>query len=180
MEPVFYEFYPKNSRRIGVLQFYGNEDLFPLSGNAVKDWDIPTINLEDGEYAHYFFGPGGNPVVSEELKELLEQYVEDFSIINFLPVNIVSNEYGDKIYYIVHFNRNMDVINEASTVYVSSTGSIIKVSLDYNKVKNQDIINTSRLKNDLIISSRIKKEMVKKKLNSGIEFLPIYCGNYEG
>ena len=74
----------------------------------------------------------------------------------------------------------MDVIDEASTVYVSSTGSIIKVSLDYNKVKNQDIINTSRLKNDLIISSRIKKEMVKKKLNSGIEFLPIYCGNYEG
>ena len=118
MEPVFYEFYPKNSRRIGLLQFYGNEDLFPLSGNAVKDWDIPTINLEDGEYAHYFFGPGGNPVVSEELKELLEQYVEDFSIINFLPINIVSNEYGDKIYYIVHFNRNMDVIDEASTVYV--------------------------------------------------------------
>lgn len=144
----------------------------------IRNWVIPSLDLKYGEYLHYLFGPNITHIVSEELKNLFVQYVHDDSLIEFLPVNIISPEYGNKTYYIVNFNRACDVIDKNVTVYVPGTDSIIKVGLDYQKVKNLDVFNAHPYGNDLIISEKVKSEMRKRKLISGVEFLPLYCGNY--
>ena len=87
-----------------------------------------------------------------------------------------SKEYGDKQYYIVHFKKIYDVIDEENTVY-DSNGWIIKLRVDYAKVKNLHVFNSQPIINDLIVSTKLYKEIKKRKLNFGVTFGPIYCLN---
>lgn len=116
-------------------------------------------------------------MVSEELKELLESFVQDDPNIEFLPVKAISAEYGDRIYYILHFRKIYDVIDKKNTIYVEGTDSIIKLRVDYEKTKNLKIFNSQPAINDIIVSADIRRAIRKNKLNLGLIFMPIYCMN---
>ena len=83
-------------------------------------------------------------LVNEELKELLEEYAER-EFVEFIPITVKSKEYGDRQYYIVHFKKIYDVIDEENTVFNDFTGSVIKLRVDYAKVKNLHVFNRSPL-----------------------------------
>lgn len=117
-------------------------------------------------------------MVSEELKNLLESFIQpDNDDIEFLPIKARSKEYGNRIYYILHFKKIFDVIDKENTVYVPGTDSIIKVRVDYNKVKKLKIFNSQPVINDIIVSKEVYKAIKKNKLDLGLEFMPIYCLN---
>lgn len=173
----YYKFYSSSDKSIGF--FNRTNDKFPDHGEIVNDWVPPTLELINGGHGDYLFGPGATKIISEELKELFETYDCEKSCLEFLPVNVVSKEHGDRRYYLVHFNCIHDVIDKDVTIYVPTTKSIIKVGLDYRKVKDLDILNTRPIVNDLIVSERLWSEMKKRKLTKGIAFLPICCGHTE-
>lgn len=89
---------------------------------------------------------------------------------------IHSKEYGDRQYYIVHFTKIYDVIDKEHTVY-GPGDSIIKVCLDYNKVKNLHVFNSQPIISDINISAKVYKEIKKRKLGFGTSFIRIGCFN---
>ena len=116
-------------------------------------------------------------MVSQELKDLLSQFCKDDTNLEFIPVKATSKEYGDKIYYIMHFKIIYDVIDKQKTVYVEGTDSIIKLRLDSNKVQGLKIFNSRPAVNDIIVSEDVYKAIKMKKLDLGLDFMQIYCGN---
>ena len=144
------------------------------SEDVVLDKDF-TYELVNGRYCPFDLGPHCVRLVNEELKELLESYAEK-EFIEFIPVIIKSAEYGDRQYYIVHFKKIYDVIDEDNTVF-GPTGSVIKLRVDYAKVKNLHVFNSGPYINDLIVSTKVYKEIKKRKLNFGVSFFIVYCLN---
>ena len=71
-----------------------------------------------------------------------------------------------------------DVIDAKNTIYVKgTTDSILKLRLDYDKVKHLNVFNSQPNISDVIVSDEVHKSIKKNKLDFGLEFMPIYCGN---
>lgn len=150
---------------------------FPIAhdGEEVHNWESLILTLQDGPYRNFNMCVGHANIVSEQMKEVLEKFLDSNSELEFLPVRVISKEYGDRIFYIMHFTKVYDVIDEKHTVYVPGTDAIIKLRVDYNKVKDLNIFNSQPVINDVIISDKVRRELKRNKLDDGIEFLPIYC-----
>ena len=76
----------------------------------------------------------------------------------------------------MHFKKIFDVIDTENTIYVEGTDSVIKLKLDYNKVKELKVFNSQPAINDIIVSDDIRKSIKKNKLDLGLDFMPVYCG----
>lgn len=173
----YYKFIPNGYVKEAGLIFTPDWDKCPeiWDGEEVKLPNDFIYELQNGKYPPYNRGPHGVNLVNEELKELLETYAEK-EYVEFIPVMVKSKEYGDRLYYIVHFKKIYDVIDEENTVY-GPTGSVIKLRVDYVKVKNLHVFNSQPIISDLIISTKVYKEIKKRKLNFGTYFGKIYCLN---
>jgi len=144
-------------------------------GVEVSNSEKLIVELRDGDYRNFNMCVGHANIVSEEFKDAIHTIIADTSDLEFLPIQAHSTIYGDRKYYIMHFKKIFDVLDEKRTLYVSGTSSIIKPWVDYEKVKELDIFNFRPLTNDVIISERVKKLLCKLKLNDGIEFQPVFC-----
>ena len=164
MELKFYKFIPKGNDKAGGVLYAPSDWPYPIArdGEEVKNWKSLIVELKYGEYCPYHMCIGGANMVSEELKNLLESFIQpDNDDIEFLPIKARSKEYGNRIYYILHFKKIFDVIDKENTVYVPGTDSIIKVRVDYNKVKELKIINSQSVINDIIVSKEVYKAIKK-------------------
>lgn len=144
-------------------------------GEDVERGKVFVYELKGGKYCPYLMGPWTVNLVDENLKTLLDEYVEK-EYVEFFPVIVHSKEYGDRQYYIVHFTKIYDVIDKEHTVY-GPGDSIIKVCLDYNKVKNLHVFNSQPIISDINISAKVYKEIKKRKLGFGTSFIRIGCFN---
>ena len=118
-----------------------------------------------------FMNSNVNPYfANEELKQLIEQNLPADYPLEFLPVKTMSEEYGENLYYIIHFTKIFDVIDEKHSKYVPGTDSIAVPCIDYNKAKDLDFFNSTARRGSFIVSDKIKKLMKKRKLDTGIEF----------
>lgn len=138
--------------------------------------------LEDGEFCHYHIGPWGVNLVDDILKDLITEYAEG-QFIEFVPVPVKSKEYGDRQYYIVHFKKIYDVVDWENSD-CNPPGNVIRMCVDYEKVKNLHAFNSGSYangmffpRNDIIVSTKIYKEIKKRKLNFGLSFGIIRCLN---
>lgn len=134
-----------------------------------------VYELQDGRYCSFDRAPNRVRVVDDDLKTLLESYAEK-EYVEFIPVIIRSERYGDRQYYIMHFKKIYDVIDEENTVYCPEN-SIIKLRVDYKKVKDLHVFNSQPLINDLIVSRKVYSEIKRRKLNFGTSFGIIYSVN---
>ena len=80
------------------------------------------------------------------------------------------------MYYIVHFTKIYDVIDEKNTIYVPGTNAILKLRLDSNKVKGLKIFNSQPGTNNIIVSEDVYRSIKKAKLDAGLIFREIYSG----
>ena len=180
MELKFYKFIPKGNDKAGGVLYAPSDWPYPIArdGEEVKNWKSLIVELKYGEYCPYHMCIGGANMVSEELKNVLESFIQpNNDDVEFLPIKARSKEYGNRIYYILHFKKIFDVIDKENTVYVPGTDSIIKVRVDYKKVKELKIFNSQPVINDIIVSKEVYKAIKKNKLDLGLEFMPIYCLN---
>lgn len=161
----------------GGVMYTPSDRTFPIACDAkeVVDWQSLVVELKDGDYCHFCQCTGGANLVSKEFKDVLCKYIPDDYEVEFLPVKVKSKEYGDREYYILHFTKIFDVIDKDSTIYVDGTDAIIKLALDYDKVKDLHLFNSQPSISDVIISDEIRRQLKKEKLDEGIEFVPITC-----
>ena len=173
----YYYFMPNGYEREAGIITSSDRNVRPI----IHDGEEVVINkeyvyeLQEGKFCHYHLGPCCINLVDEELKGLLESYAEK-EYVEFIPVMVHSKEYGDRQYYVVHFKKIYDVIDEENTIY-GPAGNIIKLRVDYAKVKDLHVFNSEPIINDLNISTKVYKEIKKRKLNFGTSFGLIYCLN---
>ena len=143
-------------------------------GTPVNNWEALTVELRDGDYRNFHMCVGQANLVSGQFKEVLTPFVTNTSDLEFLPIKSQSREYGNRTYFIMHFKKIFDVIDEKRTIYVPNSKSIIKPWLSFEKVRNLNIFNFRPFTNDVIVSDRIRKLLCQSNLNDGIEFQPVY------
>ena len=168
----------KGNDKIGGVLYAPEHWPYPIArdGEEVKNWESLIVNLKDGAYRPFHMCIGGANLVSQEMKELFESFIKNSDDIEFLPVKAESELYGDRIYYIMHFKKVFDVIDRKHTIYTEGTDSILRLRLDYDKVKSLNVFNSRPVINDVIVSDEVRKSIKKNKLDLGIEFMPIACG----
>lgn len=172
----YYKFIVKGNDKIGGVLYSPSDWPYPIArdGENVKNWESLIVELKEGAYRPFHMCTGGANLVNEELKILMESYITPESNIEFLPIKAISKEYGNKTYYIIHFKKIHDVIDKTNTIYVTGTDSIIKLRLDYKKVKDLHIFNSQPAISDIIVSESLYKAIKKNKLTLGLDFMPIY------
>lgn len=173
----YYKLMPNGYEKEAGLIYSPDKDKCPVVCDAeeVKLNDDFVYELQNGKYSPFDRGPKAVRLVNEELKELLEINAEK-EYTEFIPVMVRSKDYGDRQYYILHFKKIYDVIDEENTVY-SNSGDIINLRVDYAKVKDLHVFNSRPYINDLIVSTKVYKEIKKRKLSFGTSFGIIYCLN---
>ena len=165
-------------KRKGVL--YVNEPYdYPIvkDGQEVEGLEKLVFELRDGEYAHFHMCVGGANVVDEELKKLFEQYCNHNPYIEFLPIKVNSDKYGERLYYIVHFKDICDVIDKEHTMYLKGEtyNCITRLAIEHEKAEGLHVFNSRPAIQDVIVSEDVYKEMRNRKLDQGIEFCPLIC-----
>jgi hypothetical protein len=174
----YYKFIVKGNDMVGGVLYSPADWPYPISRDAepVDNWQSLVVELKDGVYRPFHACTGGANLVSQELRDLLMSFCGNDSCLEFLPIKAISEEFGNKIYYIMHFKKIFDVIDKQNTIYVEGTDSIIKLRLDSNKVNGLKIFNTQPAVNDIIVSEDVYKAIKREKLNLGLDFMQIYCG----
>jgi hypothetical protein len=151
------------------------DTLLIKDAKEVIGWRNLVFTLKNGIYTPYHMANIGCNLLSDEFKDTIEEFIPNDYPVEFLPVKVQSEEYGEKQYYIMHFKIIFDVIDPKNTIYVPETKSIIKLCLDKEKVKDLDIFNSQPAINDIIVSDNLRKAIKKNKLDFGIEFSQLRC-----
>lgn len=179
MEAKFYKIIIDGNDNEGGVLYSPSHWPFPIACDAeeVKNWQSLVIELRDGVYRHFNKCTGGANLVSKEFKDILCLYIPSDYDVEFLPVKVISKEFGDKDYYILHFTKIFDVLDKNTTIYAKGTDIIIKVCLNYSKVKDLHLFNTQPAINDVVISAKVCNHLKKAGLAGGVEFVPIKCND---
>ena len=61
--------------------------------------------------------------------------------------------------------------------YFDGLDTILKLKLDYEKVKTLNVFNSRPAVNDIIVSKDVHDAIKQKGLGSGLDFVPVFCGN---
>lgn len=167
----FYRFLLKDDKRIGVLYApEGTDTRFGVDSLAVESYENTLFTLKGGVYTPFMNSNVLANFANKDLKLLIEDNLPECYPLEFLPIKTISEEHGDNLYYIIHFTKIFDVIDEENSIRVSATSSIVKPYLDYAKVKDLDFFNSTARINGIIVSGKIKRLMKKNRLDAGIEF----------
>ena len=177
----YYKFIVKGNDKVGGVLYAPENWPYPIArdGEEVKNWQSLTVKLKDGKYRPFHLCFGGANMVNKELRDLLLTFIGNDDDIEFLPVRATSEAYGCKTYYIMHFKKICDVIDTKNTIYVEGTDTILKLILDYNKVKHLNVFNSQPAINDVIVSDEVRKSIKKNRLDLGLDFMPVYCSEHE-
>lgn len=148
------------------------EDGYPIVG-----FENIQFELRDGIYCDFMHCVGIGKFVSEAMKELLSKYISEEDEVVFIPVTVHSKDSGDREYFFMHYNKIKDSIDYENSTMNPETNEVIKIAIDYNKVKGKEIFVIPSPLNNLVVTNKVMREIIKSKLKFGISFFPIYCYN---
>jgi hypothetical protein len=172
MKKKIYRFLLKNIKGQGVLFApKGTDNRFGVEVDPVVNWENIEFTLKGGIYLPFMNSNTTANFVNEELKNLIQKIVPVDYPLEFYPIQAKSEEYGDKIYYLIHFKIIFDVIDAENSVWV--VNSIAKPWIDYKKAENLDFFNSQARINGIIVSDQMKRLMQGKDLDIGIEFMQV-------
>lgn len=177
MKHLYYNVSFNESKKVGMLDIPEDWQPFPIerSGVPVENIDKLILTLKNGKYADFMFSVGCAYFLSPHLKELFEHYVTDSTLIEFYPVPVVSEQYGDRTYYLLHFTRWCDVRNEKMTSFMPRSKYPARMVLDYEKVCNLSIFNSDSYNIFFLMRDEVRRAIKREKMHIGIAFDPVEC-----
>lgn len=177
MKHLYYKAIFNEDDKVGILTIPKGWKPFPIekASAPVENIDKLILTLKNGKYTDLMICSGAAYVVSPRLKELFERYVADSTLIEYYPVKVVSEQYGDRIYYLLHFTRWCDVRNEQMTTLMPRSKYPSRMVLDYEKVCNLSIFNSDSYHLSILVSDEVRRAMKREKMHVGIEFNPLEC-----
>lgn len=167
----FYFLLLKDDKKVGVLyKPIGVDTRFGTEVIPVEAYEHIVFELKDGMYAPFINSNCCAHFVDVDLKLVIEENIPKDYPLEFLPIKTISQEYGGKQYYLIHFTKIFDVIDEVHSKRIPETGAITVPCIDYEKAKDLDFFNSTAYSDGFIVSDKIKKLMKKRGLDVGIEF----------
>jgi len=114
------------------------------------------------------------PLMSEKLKLVVQENLTENEVVDWLDCKV---NYGneERIYYILRFNKILDVLNMAETSFVRGSDHIIRPVFSYSKVRNLNIFSKPayqylwRITSGLYVSEKLRKEIEEMNL-TGLDF----------
>lgn len=165
----FYCILLKDNKKLGVLYApKGTDTRFGEEVSPVDNYKNMVFELRNGQYAPFMCANVAPSFVNEELKQLIKEALPGDYPLEFFPIKVKSEEFGDRLYYMLHFRKIFDVIDEEHSD--RALGSITKPCIDYEKAKDLDFFNSTAYTDSFIVSDKLKRLMKKRKLDIGIEF----------
>ncbi|GIQ61429.1 hypothetical protein Flavo103_45640 [Flavobacterium collinsii] len=141
-----------------------------------KNKIIIDNNLDELEEIWKDYMPNGFvwPLMSEKLKFVVEKNLTGNEHIDWIDCK-VKKEDEERKYYILRFNKMLDVLNMEETTFVRGTDHIIRPVFSYSKIKDYNIFvkpsshDLWRVPSGFYVSEKLKKEIEKEKL-TGLDF----------
>ncbi|WP_300300647.1 DUF1629 domain-containing protein [uncultured Muribaculum sp.] len=177
MKHLYYKATYNEYYKVGILGIPDGWNPTPIekAGVPVENIEKLILTLKYGGYADLMLSEGIAYVVSPRLKELFERYGADPALLEFYPVKVVSEQYGDRIYYLLHFTRWCDVRNEKMTRFMPRSKYPARMVLDYEKVHGMSIFNSDSYQPEFLVSDEVRRAIKREKMNVGIAFDPVEC-----
>ncbi|MDD2798342.1 MAG: hypothetical protein PHV20_07075 [Bacteroidales bacterium] len=112
------------------------------------------------------------PFMSEKMKEIIDHNLTGNEGVAWMQIGVnLLNE--RRIYYLPRFEKKLDVLDLQKTIFVESSGLVLKPTFSKNKVANLSIFHLPDFKwempSGLYVNEIVKKEMQKAKL-TGVGF----------
>lgn len=108
-------------------------------------------------------------MMSERMKDIIDAHLTGHEHIDWISCKV--NGLGEKrTYYILRFNKKLDVLNMDKTVFVKGTNLTIKPCFSYEKVKNLSVFTEPRdydlwkITFIVKVNEHLKKALQKAKL----------------
>lgn len=114
------------------------------------------------------------PLMSEKLKSIIEDNLTGHENIDWIEC-IVKNESEERTYFVLRFNKMLDVLDLHNTMFVQGTDHIIKPVFASSKIRAYSIFTKPskydfwKISSGLYVNETIKKAIQKSKL-TGIDF----------
>lgn len=142
----------------------------------VKNGIIVDENLDELDEIWLDYQPNDFlwPLMSERLKSVVEVNLTGNENIDWIDCKVRKGK-EERTYYILRFNKMLDVLNMDETRFVNGTDHIIKPVFSASKIKDFTVFvkpsfeNLWKIPSALYISEKLKKEIQKMKL-SGLDF----------
>ncbi|MFH6987914.1 imm11 family protein [Flavobacterium collinsii] len=176
---AIYEIEDQNDYEL-ILELKGKKSLpfkFDLKRiKEVKDGITIDNNLDELEEIWLDYQPNDFlwPLMSERLRSVVQASLAGNEHIDWVDCKVrKGNE--ERTYYILRFNKILDVLNMEETSFVNGTDRIIRPVFSYSKIKDYSIFTKPsfqdlwRIPSALYISEKLKKEIEKEKL-TGLDF----------
>jgi hypothetical protein len=141
-----------------------------------KNKIIIDNNLEELEEIWLDYLPNGFawPLMSEKLKSVIQINLMKNEHIDWIECK-VNNGNEERLYYVLRFNKMLDVLDIEETSFVSGTDVIIRPVFSFSKINGYTIFTLPsshdlwRIPSGFYVSEKLKKEMQKEKL-TGLDF----------
>lgn len=131
-------------------------------GEKAVDWNIPKFTLKKGIYTCYLPNTLGWHLCSLELKSAIESNKSILDNIEWLEVYVLSEEYGNKTYYALHFIDLLDALDVDYTEFSDSSQNIVvRPCLDLEKIKEHSVFTYKNFSNEFIVNEHLKDEILK-------------------
>ena len=137
-----------------------------------------VMTLVNGDYRLYEILNIGT-CICEEWKNTIEEFIDKDSGINFIPVQTISKEYGNRTYYLVKFNHNYDLIDYKHSKVLDNPRRITVPVLQYEKVKDLNLFRIPGTIYDFVISAKLLRKIKSKKLSYSTVFEPVWAISHD-
>jgi len=132
---------------------------------------IKSDKLSDLENIWLDFQPNSLawPLISERFKNLICENLTGKECINWIQAKI-NGENESRIYYILRFEKMLDVLDVEQTLFVKGTDHIIRPHFSLEKIKGFSVFNKPascdlwKITSGIYINEHLKKMIVKEKL----------------
>lgn len=170
MTRYYYQPFAKGNGKEGGIKFEkGYHNVFKQD---MRNQPLGKLYLYNGIFPNYSFLGGDVSCISEEWKNIIEPFVEGDPSIEFIPVEVISEEYGNRTYYLVFIEEDPEIVDYERSKYICGDRLTVPC-LRYEKVKNLNLFGVKDSIFNFIISKRIYKLLKDAKLTNGIEFNPV-------
>ncbi|MCD8236089.1 MAG: hypothetical protein LUD00_05425 [Prevotellaceae bacterium] len=142
-------------------------------GQEAEGFENMTLTLpNDGKsiYLPMHGCPGACDLVSKEFKELVEQFIPEGYPVEFIPAKAMSEVYGERQYYFLHFLKYEDAImlDKSKVIYHDDGSYTVAVPvIDMSKVRNLHFFMVDAVCG-LTISSELRLALIKNGLKTSL------------
>ncbi len=143
--------------------------LLPRSGEPVKCWEPLRFTLRDGTFSDYQANDAGVRLCSEKMKDVIEESRTEEDCIQWLQVLLGGESNDERIYYLLHFPVDFDILDRKQTVYADDD-FIVKPVFDGLALQSHAIVTLPHSYGIQVYASEELKSMIEKAACTDVSF----------